>query len=186
MNLKFTKVASALLLSIFLTACSSNEKKIEDKWWYEVSSYGDDIIMFSPDGKAKNMNNDKLLDYSLKDNTIYLDGDTLKISNVDEKRLTLSEGKKTIEFRLANEKDYLIGKWEGSYDGERFEIELEKDNNYKSRMRGKKNEGKYTINENTLKVDNDEFNYTLSTDLNNFTLTSLKNKDFKIELFRDL
>ncbi|MBA4745949.1 MAG: hypothetical protein H2058_11900 [Muricauda sp.] len=187
MNLKFTKkAASVLTLLIVLTSCSSNKKEIEGKWWYEISSYGDEIIMFTSDGKAKNMNDDKLLDYTIEKNMIYLDGDTLIISKVSEKNLTLSKGKKTIDFRLANKKDYLIGDWEGSYENEKFEIDLKKDNDYKSRMQGKRNSGKYIINDNTLKVDNEEFNYELSEDFNNLTLTSTKNKVFKIELYRNL
>lgn len=53
-------------------------------------------------------------------------------------------------------------------------------------MRENKNRGKYIINDNTLKVDNKEFNYELSEDYNNLTLISTKNKDLKIKLYLDL
>lgn len=184
--MKFLKLSVVVIYVIALTSCSSNEKKVQNKWWYKISSYGDDIIMFSEDGKAKNLNDDKLIDYKIDGNSIYLGKDTTSISRIDEKYLTLSLKKRALEFRLAEEKDFLIGEWKGTYNGERFEIRLKKDKEYKSRMNGDRNEGNYKIENNILKVDNDKFNYTLSEDLNNLSLTSLENEKFKIELYRDL
>jgi hypothetical protein len=181
--MNYLKLITAIVVIVFLTACSTNQGKLQDKWWYKVSNYGDDIIMFSSDGKAKNMNDDKQLDYSLEGNTVYLGKDTLTITKIDEKYLTLSKGKKTLEFRIADDKDYLIGEWNGSYNGKEFSIDFQKDGDYKSKMDKKRNKGSYKVEVETLKVDNDKYVFSLSKDLNNL---SLKNDELEVELYRDL
>ena len=175
-----------LILALTLNSCEeSKANKLQNKWWLELS-YGDQILQFSDDGKARELNEDEVLDYSLDGDQITLDDEKFKIKRLDEKYLELSNEDEEIKFRLANSKDLLIGDWEGVYEDNEFSIDLKKDGDYKRRTREEKVRGKYYITDNILKLDNEEFNFIISEDLNNLTLILVRDIKIKLELYRDL
>ncbi len=176
-----------LLLLIFaLSACEEPiDDKLQNKWWLEISD-GDQIIQFLADGKAQDLNYQTVIDYQVDGETLTLDDQKFKINRLDENYLELSSDGKDLKFRLANSKDLLIGDWEGIYYDDEFSVDLRKDGDFKSKVNDERKRGKYHISNDTLKLGDEEFKFIISKDLNNLTLTLLKDENLKLELYRDL
>lgn len=180
------KKISVLLLVLTLNSCGEPvTDKLQNKWWLETTD-GDLIIQFLKDGKVRDLNDDTLLDYIADGETITFNDEKYKINRLDDQYLEISTDDTDLKFRLATSEDLLVGDWEGVIEDNEFSIDFQKDGDFRSKANGERNKGKYNITNDTLKLGSDEFSFKISEDLNNLTLTLLKDKQIKLELYRDL
>ncbi len=205
----YSKLLVITALTIFISSCSSNSKKIQDKWWYEVEEIGDDIIKFTVDNKIQNINDREVLSYevngeeikmkirdyekesglemknlelAISDNSsdvndlpqesekIYKE-ETWTIASITDNELVLKNGDKSKTYRLANDQDFFIGRWEGKKDGNDMKLRFTKKNEVKLKVK-KSGERKFTYSFNDKKVviGIDSCEFTLSEDKNNLII----------------
>jgi hypothetical protein len=84
-----SKLLFSISIMVSITSCSSTSDKIQDKWWYDVESYGDDIIKFTSDNQIQNINDKDVLTYEIN-------GEAIKIKMRDYAK----------ESEIALKKDY--------------------------------------------------------------------------------
>lgn len=163
------------ILSFTVAAVSCSGPQIEDKWWYADKEKGDDIIMFSTqEGKLINLNDSDSESYEGEgeeitvakigddENQVFL----MKIGEVTDEKLVLNIGDENLEFRaIKNNSDYLIGKWKGTFKGEKLRLTFRKDGEYREKFDGERNKGEYSATEKEITLESKTFSYTLSSDI---------------------
>jgi hypothetical protein len=197
---KFFNLFLVVVIAITITSCSSNSKKIQDKWWYEVEKIGDDIIKFTSDGKIQNINDREVLIYEISGEEIKMKlrdyekeselamksieqmdlgkepekvykEEKWTISSVTDNELILKNGEKSKTFRLATDQDFFVGKWEGTKEGVEVRFRFTKKNKVELKVKGADEEKYiYSFNDNKVIIDNEPLEFTLSEDKNNLIL----------------
>ena len=179
--MKNFRLLSVIAIVILLNSCSSMQKKVQDKWWYEVSNYGDDIIMFTSTGKTININDDDKYNYTSEDNKINIiisdkKTENLEIMSVTETELIISNGKREKDYRIAKQNDFIIGRWKTSIKGEKVTIIFKKNNDWEMRAGySVSKEGMYSFSANKIKISEEEYTYKFSEDYMNLELTGKEN-----------
>jgi len=204
--MKIVNLLSLIGVLIILASCSNSQEQIQNKWWKELKTgkhtklSNTDIVFFGKNGEIKVLNEGtKNYKYEIKGNELnYLkDGkvaETEYIKELTDSTLTLAENKESNEVRkyvLADNKDFIAGKWEGIFNDIFYKITIDytnkdywiyKENNdkYQSLNLGNEHIGVYDVNYTTFFKDG--YQYELSENKNELTL---KNENNLVKLYRE-
>lgn len=179
--MKNFKLLTLITIAFLLNSCSSMQKKVQDKWWYEISNYGDDIIMFTSTGKTININDDDKYKYTIEENKINIvisdkKTENLEIMSVTETELIISNGKSEKDYRIAKQEDFIVGRWKTSIKGEKMTIIFKKNNDWEMRKGYSVDKvGVYSFSANKIKISDEEYTYKFSEDYMTLELQGKEN-----------
>ena len=179
--MKKIKMLPLIAIVFLMNSCSSNQKKIQDKWWYEKTNYGSDIIMFTSKGKSVNINDNRTYDYQITDNEISLiisekKTEKIKIENLTEEELILAVDKNKREYRIAKQTDFIVGRWKTMIKGDKVNLRFKKNGDWEmGRSYSTESEGIYVFSANKLKIGDEAYNYKFSEDYMTLELTGKEN-----------
>lgn len=160
---------------LLMFSCSSNQSKIENKWWFEISKYGDDIIMFHENGTVENINDNGDAIYTIEGEQITIsegkNSMTFGIS-IDNDLLTMTKEGDSKTFKLCEEKDLLVGSWKGLKNDKKVKMKFNKKNEVTLKIDGQRKEDNYTIKGNSIIVEKEESTFSLSKDKNTLTIVN--------------
>ncbi len=166
-----------VVMVICFCSCSTNNKKIQDKWWVN-KEHNEIIIKFSSNGKFIILNCSDVLSYNLnKSKSVEVQlgdyNDKFIINNINDSELTVSgyEQVKEAKYRIAGDKDFIVGDWECLKNGKILEYNFSQSGDLTLVIDSSATKSKYALQNGKLIIDNEPYNLSFSNDKCSMTLS---------------
>lgn len=173
--------AICVALIFISTACNNETVNIQDKWWYDESETGNDIIKFT-DHKVYNLNDNNTSTYDMMGDTLVIDSTRWTIVSAGSDELVIEHDTITRTFREAQKKDFVIGKWKSNKKNKKVKYRFLKNGELIVKEKGEESiQMTYGFNNTKIIIDNQPYKFEISEDKTELILKGKEN----LKLTRD-